>query len=68
MDAIYTAEDNKRKERSTSEKRCIQSWSNNIEMIELIFESKIRKRGDSMFPAPSGRGGKKVGVQTKKYV
>ncbi len=50
-----------------AKKRCIQLCSNEIQTIEPIFESKIGKGGDSMSPAPSGRGRKKVrGVWMKK--
>ncbi len=59
MDTTYTAENSKRKEGSTNEKRRIQLCSNKIQMIEPIFKLKIRKGGDSMFPAPSRRGRKK---------
>ncbi len=59
MDATYTVEDSKRKGGSTNEKKCIQSCSNEIQTIEPIFESKIRKGGDSMSPASSGRDRKK---------
>ncbi len=37
-------------------------------MIEPILESKIRKGGASLSPAPSGRGRKVRGVQMKKDV
>ncbi len=59
MDATYTAEDGNRKEGSTNEKKYIQSCSNKIQTLEPIFESKIRKGGDSMSLVPSGRGRKK---------
>ncbi len=60
---------NKRKEGSTNEKRCIQSHSNEIKTIEPIFKSEIRKGGDRMSTALSGRGKKKVrDVQTKKDI
>ncbi len=68
MDATYTAEDSTRKERSTNKKRRIQSCTNEIQAIEPIFESKIRKGRASMSPAPSGRGRNERGVQTKKGV
>ncbi len=53
MDATYAAENSKRKEGRTNEKRRIQLCSNEIQTIEPIFESKIRKGVDSMSPAPS---------------
>ncbi len=44
----------------------IQLYTNEIQTIESIFVSKIRK-GDSMSPAPPPRRGRKVrDVQTKK--
>ncbi len=53
MDATYTAVDGKRKDSSTNEKRCIQSCSNEIQTIEPIFESKIRKGGIGCPQPPS---------------
>ncbi len=60
MNATYTTENSKRKEGSTNEKRRIQLCSNEIQTIEPIFESKIRKEGDSMSPAPPPERGRKV--------
>ncbi len=59
MDATYTAEDSKRKEGSTNEKRCIQSCSNEIQTIDPIFESEIKKREIACPQPPSQREVKK---------
>ncbi len=68
MDATYTAEESKRKKGNTNKKRRIQSCTNEIQTIAPIFEFKIKKGGDSMSPAPSGRGRKVRDVQVKKDI
>ncbi len=62
----------KKSKRCINEKRSLESCTNKIQMIEPIFEYKIRKRGiacpQPTPPLPPGRGIKVRGVQTKKDV
>ncbi len=70
MDATYTAENSKRKEGSTNEKRRIPLRSNKIQTIEPIFKPKINKREGIACSKPLHEEVEKRvrGVQTKKDV
>ncbi len=63
MDATYTAENSKRKEGSTNEKRRVQLCTKYKRWSPF---SNPKSKKCSMSPASTGRGRKVRGVQTKK--